>query len=303
VEYYVKTTDDLLFRIPVPAGSNVSNFVTTNVGSMRNTGLEMSVNTQLLEGRNRGLSWNVSFNASTNKNRLLTISPLAAAGERILVGGISGGVGSTIQVLQPGAPVNAFYVLHHNLVNGKPVYADVNGDHVINDKDLYQDRNGDGNITQDDRAPFHSPAPTWIFAHTSNLGFRSWDASFTLRANLGNWAYNNVASSQGWYNLLNQAGGPVNLHSSVLTTGFVDPQFFSDYYVEDASFLRMDNITLGYTLPHIRQLQSARIFGTVQNVFTLTGYSGVDPEAGLVGIDNNIYPRSRTFTAGVSLGF
>jgi hypothetical protein len=183
------------------------------------------------------------------------------------------------------------------------VYADVNGDHVINDKDLYEDRNADGNITQDDRAPFHSPQPNWILAHTSNLGFRSFDASFTVRASLGNYAYNNLASSQGWYNLLNAAGGPVNLHSSVLETGFQDPQFFSDYYVEDASFLRMDNFTLGYTLPRIRQVQSARIYGTVQNVFTLTGYSGVDPEAGLLGIDNNIYPRSRTFTAGVSLGF
>jgi iron complex outermembrane receptor protein len=304
IEYYVKNTSDLLFRIPVPAGTNLSNFVTTNIGSMRNTGLELSVNAQVLPGRNRGLSWNASFNASTNKNRLTAINPLASGSQRILVGGIAGGVGSTIQVLQPGTAVNSFFVYHHiRDANGKPVYADVNGDHVINDKDLYEDRNGDGNITQDDRAPFHSPTPTWILAHTSNLGYRSLDASFTLRASLGNYAYNNLASSQGWYNLENQASGPINLHASVLENGFVEPQFFSDVYVEDASFLRMDNITLGYTLPRIHALDSARIYGTVQNVFTLTGYSGVDPEAGLFGIDNNIYPRSRTFSVGVSLGF
>ncbi|HEX8905093.1 MAG TPA: hypothetical protein VF771_09650, partial [Longimicrobiaceae bacterium] len=108
---------------------------------------------------------------------------------------------------------------------------------------------------------------------------------------------------QGWYNLLNQASGPINLHASVLQTGFVQPQFFSDYYVESASFLRMDNLTVGVTLPRLRNVQSMRVFGTVQNVFTLSGYSGVDPEAGLNGIDNNIYPRSRTFSAGVSIGF
>jgi len=304
LEYYNKRTNDLLFDILVPAGSNVSNVVTTNIGSMRNTGLELSVNAQLLRGSNRGLSWNANFNASTNRNRLLTINPQAAAGERIPVGGIAGGVGSTIQILQPGVPVYAFYVYHHILdAKGKPVYADVNGDHVINEQDLYQDRNGDGTITQDDRAAFHSPFPRFILSHTSNLGYRNVDAGFTLRAHLGNYAYNNLASSQGWYNLLNAAGGPVNLHSSVLETGFKDPQFFSDYYVEDASFLRMDNLTLGYTLPHLRQVKSARVYGTVQNVFTITGYSGIDPEAGLNGIDNNIYPRSRTFTVGVSLGF
>jgi len=304
LEYYTKRTKDLLFEIPVPAGSNVSNVVTTNVGTMRNTGLELTVNAELLRGANRGLSWTASFNASTNRNRLLTINPAAAAGERILVGDIAGGVGTRIQVLQPDVPVYSFYVFHHNLdANGHPVYSDVNGDHVINEQDLYADRNGDGTITQDDRAAFHSPFPRFILSHTSTLGFRSFDAGLTLRAHLGNYAYNNLASSQGWYNLLNAAGGPVNLHASVLTTGFKDPQFFSDYYVEDASFLRMDNVTLGYTLPRVRQVQSARIYGTVQNVFTLTGYSGIDPEAGLNGIDNNIYPRSRTFTVGMSLGF
>jgi iron complex outermembrane receptor protein len=178
---------------------------------------------------------------------------------------------------------------------------------VINDQDLYVDRNGDGIINQGDLRPFHDPAPNWILGHSSYLAMGKWDLGFTLRAYLGNYAYNNVASAMGDYRELTQ-GSPYNLHSSVLETNFATQQLQSDFYVEDASFLRMDNITLGYTF-NMRG-QSARVFGTIQNVFTITGYSGVDPAANVAptpttsslnGIDNNIYPRSRTFSAGLSL--
>jgi iron complex outermembrane receptor protein len=155
-------------------------------------------------------------------------------------------------------------------------------------------------INQDDRVPVHSPAPDWIIGHTSRLAYQHVDLGFTMRAYLGNYVYNNVASNLGSYEEVTR-GSPYNLHASVLETGFVRPQYFSDYYVEDASFLRMDNITLGYTLTW--RGQPMRIFGTVQNVFTLTGYDGVDPTAGLNGLDNNIYPRSRTFTGGVTVRF
>jgi iron complex outermembrane receptor protein len=303
VDYYVKNTDDLLFNIPVPAGTNLSNYVTTNVGSMQNKGLELSVNARVLSGANHGLSWTANLNASTNKNRLTSINPGASTSQQILVGGISGGVGSTIQILQPGVPVNSFFVYQHKTdANGNPV-KDVQNGVQRPDTALYVDLNGDGKITNDDKRPFHSPTPTWILAHTSQFGYRNLDLGFTLRAYLGNYVYNNNASANGWYNELNQAGGPMNLHASVLKYGFVNSQFYNDVYVENASFLRMDNITLGYTLPRLRQVQSARIYGTIQNAFTLTGYSGVDPEAGLNGIDNVIYPRSRTFSVGVSLGF
>jgi iron complex outermembrane receptor protein len=304
VEYYVKNTDDLLFRIPVAAGTNLSNYVTTNIGSMRNKGLELSVNARVLDGGStHGLSWNASFNASTNKNRLLRINPFGGSSQLIQVGGISGGVGSTIQVLEPGFPVNSFYVYQHKRdANGNPVADNVNGV-ARPDTAIYMDLNGDSVITQADRRPFHSSQPTWIFGHTSQFGYRNFDLGFTLRANVGNYVYNNVSSSQGYYNALKNAAGPVNLSGSVLKNNFLNPQYFSDVYVENASFLRMDNITLGYTLPHVRGVQTARLYGTIQNAFTLSGYSGVDPEAGLNGIDNNIYPRSRTFSAGVSIGF
>ena len=124
--------------------------------------------------------------------------------------------------------------------------------------------------------------------------------SFTLRAYLGNYVYNNIASNLGTYQELSRAS-PYNLSASVLETGFMTPQYLSDYYVEDASFLRMDNITLGYTFDYAEHPVHASI--TMQNAFTLTGYNGVDPTAGLNGLDNNIYPRSRTVTGGLSIQF
>jgi iron complex outermembrane receptor protein len=165
------------------------------------------------------------------------------------------------------------------------------------------DRNGDGIINTADLRPFHDPAPKWTLGHTSNLSWRGWDASTTLRAYLGSYVYNNVSSNFGNYSVLTLANAPANLHVSALENGFRTPQYLSDIYVEKASFVRMDNLTLGYTFPRLRNVQNARVFGTVQNVFTSTGYGGVDPTAGVNGIDNNIYPRSRTFLTGVSLGF
>ena len=304
VEYYTKDTEDLIFTVPVAAGTYVSNFVTTNVGSVRNEGVEFSLNAQVLDAPRGGFTWNASFNAARNSNRLLTVNPFGGGAEQILVGGIAGGVGANIQVLQPGSPVNSFFVYRHRRdASGNPVYADTDKDGQIEDIELYEDVNGDKNITFDDRVAMHDPAPDWTFGHTSNIGFRNFDLGFTLRAQTGNFVYNNLASSQGYYNALNAAGGLVNLHSSVREYGFRDPQYYSDVYVEDASFLRMDNLTLGYTVPEFRGVQQMRLFGTVQNVFTLTGYSGVDPEAGLNGIDLTIYPRSRTLTAGISFGF
>jgi TonB-linked SusC/RagA family outer membrane protein len=303
LEYYVKDTDDLIFDVPVAAGTNLSNFVTTNIGSMRNRGFEASINAQVLNDFH-GFSWNADFNAARNVNRLQSINPIAGASEQILVGGISGAVGSTIQVLQPDYPVNSFFVYRHvRDANGNPVYADTDGNGSINEQDLYEDLNGDGEITQDDRAPLESPAPDWVIGHTSSMTYGAFDLGFTLRAYLGNYVYNNVASNLGNYAALTNSGGPTNLHSSVLENAFVAPQYFSDVYVEDGSFLRMDNITLGWRVPGVQQVRDLRVFGTVQNVFTLTGYSGVDPTAGLNGIDNNLYPRSRTFSIGASLGF
>ena len=301
IDYYNKKTTDLLFSVPTAAGTALSNFITTNIGSMQNKGWEFAVNMVPVDGGPKGFSWNANLVASTNQNRLVSIDRPGIP--YILTGGIAGGVGSLIQVLKPGYTVNSFFVYQHKMQNGKPVYADLNGDGTINDQDLYVDLNGDGVINQSDRRPFHSPQPKWILGHTSILTWRSIDASTTLRAYLGSYVYNNVASNLGNYSILQLNGAPTNLHASALKYGFVRPQYLSDVYVEKASFLRMDNLTIGYTFDQLVNLRGARIFGSVQNVFTSTKYSGVDPTAGLNGIDNNLYPRSRTYLTGLSVGF
>ncbi len=315
IDWYDKLTSDLLFNVPIAAFSNLSNFVTTNIGSMRNRGIEASLGVRMLEGGERGLTWQADFTAARNTNNLRTITPFGGSALKILVGDVSGGVGTRIQVFSPGDPINSFYVYQHIREAGKPIYRDVNGERIdglpngtINEQDLYVDQDGDGIVNQGDLRPFHDPAPKWILGHSSYLVRGNLDLGFTLRAYLGNYMYNNVASANGDFRELTQ-GSPYNLHTSVLETQFATQQLQSDFYVEDASFLRMDNLTLGYSF-NLRG-QPARVFGTVQNLFTITGYSGVDPSANIApspttsslnGIDNNIYPRSRTFSGGLSLG-
>jgi iron complex outermembrane receptor protein len=309
IDWYTKNTDGLIFTVPVCAGCGLSNFNTINVGAMKNNGLEMSLSAKLLRNPS-GLSWTGDFTASHNTNELTKI--YASQGvTRVLTGNIAGGVGTFIQVLQPGEAVNSFFVYQHRRdANGAPIYADNNGlsnnrftgtpDGTINEQDLYVDINGDSVINQSDRRPFHDPAPKWILGHSSYMTYGKFDMSFTLRAYLGNWVYNNVSSNLGTYSEVTRAS-PYNLHSSVLETGFTTPQYLSDFYVEDASFLRMDNISAGYSFNY--KAQPIRLFATLQNAFTITGYSGVDPTAGIGGIDNNIYPRSRTFSGGLSIRF
>jgi TonB-linked SusC/RagA family outer membrane protein len=294
IDWYTKNTSDLIFFIPIAAGTNLGNFITTNIGSMRNKGYELSLNADVLPRSRTGFGWTATITAAHNTNSLLSINPNQSV-TRVLTGGISGGVGNLVQELEPGVPVNSFWVYQQKYgPDGKPIYSDTL-------TKMYVDRNGDGVINDSDRRPFHDPAPKWILGHSSYFTYKHFDGSFTLRAYLGNWVYNNVASSQGAYQNLTGSAMPSNLHRSVLTTGFVVPQYYSDYYVEDASFLRMDNITLAYGFTY--RGQPLRLFGTVQNAFTLTGYSGVDPTSGLNGIDNNIYPRSRTLTTGLSVRF
>ncbi len=294
IDWYTKRTDDLIFTIPVPAGSNLSNFVTTNLGSMRNSGFELGLNAALINHGPGGLTWTAALNASTNANKLLSINPNAGSAQVLNVGGIAGGVGSTIQVLQPGQPINSFFVCKQVYgANGKPVegsYYNLAGDSVVT-----------GCTLNSNTRAFHNPVPKWMLGLSSSLSYHRVDLSFTLRAWIGNYVYNNVASNLGNYKQLTAGSAPYNLSTSVLATGFVNQQLLSDYYIESGSFLRLDNVTLGYAFPW--QGQDLRVFTTIQNAFTITGYSGVDPTAGVNGVDNNIYPRSRIFTSGLSVQF
>lgn len=301
LDAYTKKTTNLIFNVPVPAGTNLSNFVTTNIGAVQNRGIELGLNARVVDHPNHGFTWDAGINASLNDNKLLSL--YGGGQTRITVGTISGGVGNRVEVLQPGIPVNSFLVYQHKQLNPAGATAD------LPDTALYVDQNGDGIINQDDLRPYKSPLPKWIFGQSSQMSWRKFDASYTLRAHLDNYVYNNVASNGGHFSAIQGSVPPSNLEASVMTTNFIGPQYFSDYYVENASFLRMDNITVGYTLENFSRFKSVRFYGTVQNVFTITGYDGVDPEASIfgatttIGIDNNIYPRARTYLLGAAFNF
>ena len=292
LDWYVKNTSDLIFSVPIVAGTNMSNFLTQNIGTMRNTGIELSLSAQILRGGRNSFGWTADFTASHNTNKLTSIS--ANGAYKVFVGNIQGGVGQTIEVLQAGQPINSFYVYQQKYRNGKPIYAP--SDSLLN---AYVDQNGDGIINSADLRPFHDPAPKWIFGHTSNFSYGPFDLSFSLRAWLGNYVYNNVAAANGYYGRLTDGQYPVNLDADVLKTGFLTTQKFSDYFVQDGSFLRLDNVSLGYSFSS--RGSQMRLFGSVQNVLTITGYKGVDPTAGINGIDNNLFPRMRTITGGLSV--
>ncbi len=300
IDWYVKNTDNMIFDIPIAAGTNLSNHVVTNIGAMRNSGVEFSVNAQVFRGGPNKIGWTADFTASHNANKMLHITPWGGASLTEPTGSISGGVGSFIQILESNQPFNSFYVCRqvYDASTGKPIQGEFYKKGFYGNPDSTFTVNPGANCDSRGLVAYKSPQPTWIFGHTSYLTYGNFDLSLTLRAYTGNYVYNNVASSQGYYNQLTR-GSPYNLSSSVLKTGFVQPQYLSDIYVEDGSFLRMDNITLGYNFKY--QGRQMRVYGTIQNVFTITGYSGVDPTAGLSGIDNNIYPRSRTFTGGLTV--
>jgi TonB-dependent starch-binding outer membrane protein SusC len=295
IDWYNKHTVDLLFDEPAAAGQFLSNFVTRNIGSVKNTGFDLGLTARLRQpSPTGGLLWTTSLNVSHNTNELLVINPNAVGvtGSRILTGNIAGGVGSTVQVLEPGVPINSFFVCQQAYSSGKPVEG---GYKTLAGADTTGCARGTNTRV------FHDPAPHWMFGFSSDMTYHHFDLSFTLRAWLGNYVYNNVASNSGDYRELTAGSSPYNLSTSVLATGFKTQQLLSDYYVENGSFLRMDNISAGYTFPW--QAQALRVYVNVQSAFTITGYSGVDPTAGVNGIDNNIYPRSRIVTGGLNVQF
>jgi TonB-dependent starch-binding outer membrane protein SusC len=294
LELYYRPTKDLINTIDVPAGTNLTNRITTNVGNLVNKGVELSLN--FMPVQTNSFDWSVGMNFTANKNE---ITKLTALDDPTFIGvetgGISGGVGNNIQIHSVGYPVSSFYM-------AQQVY-DVNGNPIDN---LFVDRNGDGNVTSyglSDRYHIKKPAPDLLVGFTSQVRYKNFDFSFNGRLSLGNYVYNNVASGSAYSNLYNSAGALSNLNSSILKTKFANPQYWSDYFLENGSFLRLDNMTLGYNFENFAEKTGRlRVYANVQNLFVLTKYSGLDPEV-FNGIDNNIYPRPRTFMFGVNLEF
>lgn len=305
MDYYVKNVNDLLFEIAVPAGSNLSDRVYTNIGQVQNKGIELTLDATAV-ARN-DFRWNLAFNFATNQNEVVKLdnSAFDPAFAGYSVGDISGDVGQRIQVLKVGQPINAFLVYQHK--------RDENGNPIVGSQiEMYEDQltldtdndgvfdAGDGIINEDDLVPFKRPTPAIMMGLTSNMYYKAFDLSFTIRANTGNYLYNNVSSGTGYFDLMTDQATN-NIHQSAYETGFRRRQLHSDYYVEDASFVKLDNITLGYTFNKINFAQ-VKAYVTAQNVLTITGYSGIDPEV-FNGIDNNLYPRPTTFIMGLNVNF
>jgi TonB-dependent starch-binding outer membrane protein SusC len=291
IDVYQRITDDLINFIPVPAGTNLTNQILTNVGNLENRGIEFSIDAVPVSRSD--LRWGVGFNIAWNENKITRLTanddPSYVGVE---VGGIAGAVGNTIQIHTVGYPANSFFVFEQVYdENGRPI------------EGLYVDRNNDGRITNEDRYRYKKAAPDVIMGFSSRLNYKDWDFSFNGRSNLNNYIYNNIWSSQGTFNNLYTLGYLNNISRSVFDSQFSNPRYFSDYYVQHASFIRLDNVSLGYTFRNVSQERILiRLYGTVQNVFVITEYEGLDPEVS-GGIDNNIYPRPRTFMLGVSVNY
>ena len=293
LDVYYRKTKDLLNTIPVAAGSNLTNEITTNVGDLTNKGVEFSANARLIS--TDALRWEMSYNISYNKNK---ITKLTAYDDPsyigVKTGGISGGTGNTVQINSVGHAVNTFYVYQQVYdKQGKPI------------EGVYVDRNKDGLINTEDLYRYKQAAPNVLMGISSRLNYKNWDFSFSARISLGNYVYNNIASNYGTYS--NVYNGGTSYLSNVIKdsqkTQFKNAQYLSDFYIENASFFRMDNISLGYQFKNLfNGKTNLHISTMVQNVFVITDYSGLDPEV-YGGIDNNLYPRPRTFVLGVNLNF
>ena len=289
IEGYYKVSDDLLFNAPFPDGSNFANNGPQNIGSLDIKGVELNLNADLV--KKQDFTWNVNFNASKFERRIKELKTV----NNTPTGGIGGGTGGNIQVFSEGWTPNSFYV-YKQLYNtdGTPIqgaFSDLNGDNIINEKDKYIYKNTD---------------PDVLMGFQSTMNYKNIDFSFNLRASIGNRMYNNVNSANAYTGLLVDNDVLANIPASTFDTNFTNSGnnvIFSDHYIENASFLKMDNITLGYTFPKwLEGKASVRLSAGVQNAFVITKYSGLDPEV-FNGIDNTIYPRQRQILFGANIKF
>ena len=294
LDFYHRKTKDLLQMVTVAAGSNFKNQVMSNVGTLENTGLEFTIGGKVIQSKD--WTWDVNYNVTWNKNEITELTKGNREGYYIPVGGISVGTGNNIQAHAVGHPANSFYVYQQVYDEaGKPI------------ENQFVDRNGDGQINDADRYFYKKPTPDVTMGLSSKLQYKNWDLGMTFRASLNNYVYNNVYS--GGSNLSTNAVYSPSGFFSNYVKDYMDLNFqaignyyMSDYFVQNASFLKLDNITLGYTFDNLFKTLSGRVYTSVQNVLTITDYDGIDPEvAG--GIDQNIYPRPLTFMVGLNLNF
>lgn len=295
LDFYKRETEDLLNEIPIAAGTNFSNFLITNVGTLENKGMEINLTGAVISTPD--LSWELSTNLTYNENKITKLTLIDDPSyPGYNTGGIAGGVGNNVQINSVGFPGSTFYLFRQIYdQNGMPI------------EGLYVDKTGNGgNVAGDELNKYYveNPAPEYLIGVSSNLKYKNFDFSFSGRFNLNNYVYNNNASNMALYqNLYNQSGYTSNILRDVEKTEFTTAQYWSDFYLENASFFRMDFISLGYTFDQLlTERLNGRLSFTVQNAFVVTDYSGIDPEVD-GGIDNNRYPRPTTYVVGLNLNF
>lgn len=295
IDIYQKNTSDLLSVVPIAPGANFDISLLTNVGKLRNRGLEFTLNTVPVQTKN--LTWNVNFNLSYNKTKItkLLVNPDPSF-KGILVSGIAGGTGNTIGVFAVNYAPYTFLVYKqvYDPKTGKPI------------EGLYDDINRDGQITPDDQYFYKKAAPDVLGGISTSVTYKKFTVGVAGHASFGNYVYNNYFSNAGVQRAIqNPLNFIQNASTNYLATGFTNNQYFSDYYIENASFFRLDNINLAYNFGKVfNGFTTLSATANVQNVFVVTKYKGLDPEiAGDGGVDNNIYPRPRIYSLGVNLNF
>ncbi len=290
VDAYYRVTTDLLNNTPIAAGANLKNYMVANIGTLDNYGVELDMN--FIPVSTKDWFWEIGLNGAWNKN---VITKLTTNDENedytgVATGGISGGTGNTVQRYMTGYAANAFYVYQQ-------IY-DENGNPIVG---AYVDRNGDGTIDESDMYCYKKPAADVTLGFNTTVSYKKWTLAVSAHANFGNWVYNNNASNMCLISDLWTNNFVSNRLASEVAHNFTSAQYLSDYWVQNASFLKIDNITLS-RLINIKDKYNLNVFATVSNVATITGYDGMDPEV-FGGIDNNLWPRPTTYILGVKFNF
>ena len=298
VDVYYRKTTDLLNESDMAAGTNFKNRVMTNIGSMENKGVEVTIGLKPIQTDN--WYWTLDYNFTYNKNK---ITELTGDGQPVATGGIGGGTGVYAQAHAVDHPANSYYVYQQVYDQaGKPI------------EGLVVDRNGDGVITESDKYFYKSPMAPVTMGLSSRLEYKTWDFGFTLRASLGNYVFNNLMSGNVNMSAAELYSGGNNFYGNrpVAALDYNWQTYdleakLSDHWVQNGSFLKCDNITLGYSFDKLFKGGSykgiaGRIYASASNVFCITKYKGIDPEV-FGGIDNNLYPRPISFILGLNLNF
>ena len=303
VDWYYRKTTDLLNYAPLPSMAGYKNQAWQNIGSLKNTGVEAAITWRAIQTKD--WFWTMTYNFTYNKNEITDLNGVSENGAPVVNTNIKVGDGSGayLQANQVGYAMNSYYVYQQVYdKNGKPI------------ENCVVDRNGDGKINESDKYLYKSPAAPVTMGFSSRLEYKNWDFGFSLRASLGNYVYNNVEQGMSNMNTGEWFSNSLKYFSNRLKSTvernwqtYEITSKLSDYYVKNASFLKCDNITLGYSFNNLFKSSgwhglSGRAYATASNVFTITNYDGLDPEVG-DGNDNNLYPRPFSVVVGLSLNF